>query len=431
MRNIDRCSCGCGEADTEIPGTPGPDGEDFVDNDYLFATEDSPEWYDEDEHARRRYVQPDPEINENVYSVSEEACREEQCSEPCEEPPDCGDACDCGTGESCDCCDVCENCGCPERSAPTQRRNGGRNCFDARKAREESIRRNHARAAQRRKALQDTVDADERVRRRENAMKQETCRENCCAEGQEPELSCLPEDLYVSPVEMGNMEPAPCENTAAVSCKKEKTWPEIPVFDLGPVCDFSEEPCIGGQPQPPACTEAPAQEDFVSPREFEQGGFEKAVPPPQPYGDYDIYEKAERFAQDDMTNCGCVPDGDGDSGNGNDGGAGEGCECCCKGEDCYAPDYYACELDEDCCNPESAFYMQGSFGDEVRKIQRCIKNIPEEQGGTPALEVDGIYGPNTAMAVMRFQEQHDIPADGVTNKKTRARMQRLCPNCSF
>lgn len=38
----------------------------------LFATADSPEWYDENEHARRRYSQPSPEINEFVYSTVQE-----------------------------------------------------------------------------------------------------------------------------------------------------------------------------------------------------------------------------------------------------------------------------------------------------------------------------------------------------------------------
>lgn len=441
MRNIDRCSCGCGgETNTEIPGTPGPDGEDFVDNDYLFATQCSPEWYDGDEHAKRRYVQPDPEVNEYVYSVTEEACQDEQCGEPCEEAPDCKDACVCG-GTSGDCSAVCDACGCSAESG-TMHSNEKKSRFDACRAREESIRRNQARAAQRRTVLRDNTDADERIRRRENALRQSAPgkKNDVPCETQtvmpEPELSCLPADLYVSP------EICEAEYPAAPNKKEKKTWPEIPVFDLGPVCGFPGNPC------------EPQQEDTVTENECaeETTGLQELYVPaeaytpyrpqnpaaePVPQSEYDIYGKADRFANETIENpysCDCSsndnrPEDDGcnDTNNGSGGtGGGEDCECCCKGEDCYAPDYYACELDEDCCAPESAYLMQGSFGDEVRAVQRCIKSIPEEQGGTSSLEVDGIYGPNTAIAVMRFQEQHDIPADGVTNKKTRARMKSLC-----
>ena len=55
----------------------------------------------------------------------------------------------------------------------------------------------------------------------------------------------------------------------------------------------------------------------------------------------------------------------------------------------------------------------GSRGDEVRRIQRKLRDLGFYSGA-----VDGIYGVNTRSAVKRFQSSVGITADGVAGSKT-------------
>ena len=50
---------------------------------------------------------------------------------------------------------------------------------------------------------------------------------------------------------------------------------------------------------------------------------------------------------------------------------------------------------------------RGSEGEEVRKLQKLLK-----------LRTDGIFGPNTEKAVIRFQMIHDLKVDGVVGNQT-------------
>ena len=55
----------------------------------------------------------------------------------------------------------------------------------------------------------------------------------------------------------------------------------------------------------------------------------------------------------------------------------------------------------------------GSRGSEVRKIQQRLKNWDYYKG-----TVDGIYGTKTKKAVIAFQKNHNITADGICGPKT-------------
>lgn len=55
----------------------------------------------------------------------------------------------------------------------------------------------------------------------------------------------------------------------------------------------------------------------------------------------------------------------------------------------------------------------GSRGDEVRRIQRKLRDLGFYSGA-----VDGIYGVNTRSAVKRFQSSVGITADGIAGSKT-------------
>lgn len=55
----------------------------------------------------------------------------------------------------------------------------------------------------------------------------------------------------------------------------------------------------------------------------------------------------------------------------------------------------------------------GSKGDEVRRIQKKLKNLGFYSGN-----IDGIYGNATKKAVTRFQKSCGITADGIAGKRT-------------
>ena len=67
--------------------------------------------------------------------------------------------------------------------------------------------------------------------------------------------------------------------------------------------------------------------------------------------------------------------------------------------------------------PEPTVFLMklGVKGDEVRRLQERLKELDYYQG-----EVDGQYGPGTQEAVIRFQEQHGLTADGIAGESTRS-----------
>ena len=64
---------------------------------------------------------------------------------------------------------------------------------------------------------------------------------------------------------------------------------------------------------------------------------------------------------------------------------------------------------------ETATLYWGSTGDEVREVQRRLKNWGYYDGA-----VDGIYGPKTFQAVKKFQAKHGIATTGTVGPQTRA-----------
>jgi peptidoglycan hydrolase-like protein with peptidoglycan-binding domain len=67
-----------------------------------------------------------------------------------------------------------------------------------------------------------------------------------------------------------------------------------------------------------------------------------------------------------------------------------------------------------------AVAISGSVGsgganrfDDVRKIQEALNRVPPEKGGPlPPLVVDGLCGPKTVAAILRFQKAQGVVADG-------------------
>lgn len=64
-----------------------------------------------------------------------------------------------------------------------------------------------------------------------------------------------------------------------------------------------------------------------------------------------------------------------------------------------------------------ALSKYGSRGDEVKEIQRRLKNWDYYNGS-----VDGIYGSQTKAAVIKFQRKNGLTADGIAGKNTLAKM---------
>ncbi len=61
---------------------------------------------------------------------------------------------------------------------------------------------------------------------------------------------------------------------------------------------------------------------------------------------------------------------------------------------------------------------EGSQGESVRLIQFFLNIIAEFNDYIPAVNIDGIYGPNTARAVSVFQETAGLPQTGVIDQAT-------------
>ena len=65
--------------------------------------------------------------------------------------------------------------------------------------------------------------------------------------------------------------------------------------------------------------------------------------------------------------------------------------------------------------PTAILLKLGVKGDEVARLQERLSQL-----GYYAGEVDGQYGPGTQEAVIRFQEQHGLTADGIAGDATRS-----------
>jgi hypothetical protein len=70
-----------------------------------------------------------------------------------------------------------------------------------------------------------------------------------------------------------------------------------------------------------------------------------------------------------------------------------------------------------------AFYRSGDKGEEVKEIQLELRKL-----GYPVQEADGVFGANTAEAVMAFQRRLGLAADGIVGEETfRKLMDRSLP----
>lgn len=65
--------------------------------------------------------------------------------------------------------------------------------------------------------------------------------------------------------------------------------------------------------------------------------------------------------------------------------------------------------------PTALLLKLGVKGDEVTKLQNRLKELGYYEG-----DVDGAYGPGTQDAVIRFQTQHGLSADGIAGEGTRS-----------
>lgn len=54
----------------------------------------------------------------------------------------------------------------------------------------------------------------------------------------------------------------------------------------------------------------------------------------------------------------------------------------------------------------------------VRSLQTMLRVIAEDDGQSPTVIPDGIYGTRTAAAVTAFQRKHGLPVSGITDQAT-------------
>ncbi len=66
-------------------------------------------------------------------------------------------------------------------------------------------------------------------------------------------------------------------------------------------------------------------------------------------------------------------------------------------------------------SPTPSVLSSGSNGEEVKRLQQRLKDLGFYTGG-----IDGDFGKGTKNAVMLFQKQHDLDADGIAGQKTLA-----------
>ena len=60
----------------------------------------------------------------------------------------------------------------------------------------------------------------------------------------------------------------------------------------------------------------------------------------------------------------------------------------------------------------------GSTGQNVEKVQRWLNGVGEIYGEIPFVNIDGVYGPMTRDAVIAFQNQFNLVADGIVGRNT-------------
>lgn len=58
------------------------------------------------------------------------------------------------------------------------------------------------------------------------------------------------------------------------------------------------------------------------------------------------------------------------------------------------------------------------IGQPIRSLQTMLRTISKWNKSSFNLIPDGIYGPQTTLAVTRFQKDHNLPATGVTDQQT-------------
>lgn len=57
-------------------------------------------------------------------------------------------------------------------------------------------------------------------------------------------------------------------------------------------------------------------------------------------------------------------------------------------------------------------------GQPIRSLQTMLRTITRSNGQPCAVIPDGVYDTQTVKAVYRFQQEHNLPATGVTDEKT-------------
>lgn len=62
--------------------------------------------------------------------------------------------------------------------------------------------------------------------------------------------------------------------------------------------------------------------------------------------------------------------------------------------------------------------IQRNEASYIREIQEYLRHIAAQDDRVPLITVDGIYGPETAQAVRRFQELYGLPVTGRVNRET-------------
>ncbi|MBQ9941003.1 MAG: peptidoglycan-binding protein [Clostridia bacterium] len=67
----------------------------------------------------------------------------------------------------------------------------------------------------------------------------------------------------------------------------------------------------------------------------------------------------------------------------------------------------------------------GQAGTNVRYIQRILNEISKTYTSIPSVTVDGEFGPSTQRAVIRFQQQFGLSADGVVGRNTWNELNRV------
>ncbi|MCL2463305.1 MAG: N-acetylmuramoyl-L-alanine amidase, partial [Defluviitaleaceae bacterium] len=68
----------------------------------------------------------------------------------------------------------------------------------------------------------------------------------------------------------------------------------------------------------------------------------------------------------------------------------------------------------------------GSVGEAVRQVQRCLNNIAVNYPSIPKVAEDGVFGVNTLLAVVTFQQLFGLTPDGVVGPMTWNVMMSLC-----